>query len=67
MMTELEQLELEDTLVDLNMLFEQRGCREVLKTFRAAFPAMFDELLLQINRLTPEKQIPALERPFPDE
>jgi hypothetical protein len=38
-----------------------------LKTFRAAFPAMFDELLLQINRLTPEKQIPALERSFPDE
>lgn len=57
---ELEQLEYEDVLVNLNSLFEQYGCREVCKDFRTCYPAMFDELLIQINRLKPDKQIPAL-------
>jgi hypothetical protein len=60
---EMGLLEYEDTLVSLNSLFEQYGCREVMKDFRNGFPDMFAELVVQINRLKPDAQIAALLRP----
>ena len=63
MKQEIEQLDYEDVLVNLNSLFEQYGCREVLKDFRRSYPHMFEELVIQINRLKPDGQIAALLRP----
>lgn len=59
----MEQLAYEDLLVQLNSQLEQYGVREVMKDFRVAYPNMFEELVLQINRLMPDKKLPALLRP----
>jgi hypothetical protein len=59
---EMEQLSYVDTLVNLNGMFEQYGCRTVLKDFRDAFPEMFKELAVQLTRLPPDKEVAALLR-----
>jgi hypothetical protein len=59
---ELEQLEYNDTLIGLHSICEQYGAREVLRDFRATFPEMFEELVVQINRLPPPPKA-ALLRP----
>ena len=59
---ELEQLEYEDALVMLNSMCQQYGAREVLKDFREAYPDMFGEVLIQINRLGPDRHVAALLR-----
>jgi hypothetical protein len=60
---ELAQLEYEDTLVQLNSFFEQYGCRQVMKDFRDVYPRMFEELVVQIDRLKPgNQQVAALLR-----
>lgn len=51
---QLEQLDYDDTLVMLYSVCQQYGAREVLVSFRDAFPEMFDELLVQINRIPPK-------------
>ena len=63
MKQELEQHEYEDTLVMLNSIFEQYGVREALKDFRVAFPRMFEELHVQINRLGNDTKVAALLKP----
>jgi hypothetical protein len=63
MKQELEQIEYNDTLVALNSCFEQYGVREVLKDFRNSYPAMFEELVVQMTRLTPQAKVAALLRP----
>jgi len=60
---EMEQLAYEDVLVQLNSLLEQYGAREVLKDFHVAYPRMFEELSVQLHRLTPDKRVAALLRP----
>lgn len=60
--TELEQLDYEDTLVNLNMLMQQYGCRQAMTDFRDAFPEMFAELVIQINRIPPKDKVAALLR-----
>jgi hypothetical protein len=62
MKQELEQHEYEDTMVMLNSMCEQYGCRAFMKDFRAGFPAMFEEMHIQINRLKPEGKVAALLR-----
>lgn len=59
---ELAQLAYEDVLVSLNSLFEQYGTRQVLASFREAYPDMYEEVVIQINRLPPQRQVPALLR-----
>jgi hypothetical protein len=51
---QLEQLEYDDAIVSLYSVCQQYGAREVLSSFRDAFPEMFDEILVQINRLPPK-------------
>jgi hypothetical protein len=63
MKQELEQQEYEDTLVMLNSMFEQYGVREVMKDFRDNFPKMFEELTVQIDRLTPASKVALLRPP----
>lgn len=53
MKQELEQLDYEDMLVQMNSCFEQYGVRSVLSDFRNAFPKMFTELVVQLDRLKP--------------
>lgn len=62
MTKELKQLEYADTLVELNSLFEQYGVRHVMSNFRDSFPQMYQELLVQLPRIPPIKDIPALLR-----
>lgn len=52
-MTELEMIEYDDALVMLFSMCQQYGAREVLTDFRESFPDMFDEVLVQINRIPP--------------
>lgn len=59
-MTEIEQLQYEDALVMFNSLCEQYGARSVLKDFKTAFPEMFQEILVQSDRIHKERQIPVL-------
>jgi hypothetical protein len=63
MKTELDQIEYNDTLVALNSCFEQYGVREVLKDFRNSYPQMFEELMVQLHRLTPTNKVAALLKP----
>lgn len=63
MKQELEQIEYNDTLVSLNSCFEQYGVREVLKDFRTSYPQMFEELMVQLTRLTPTTKVAALLKP----
>lgn len=58
----MEQIEYEDTLVNLNSILEQYGCRSVLLDFKDAFPHMYNELVVQIGRLPPNGQVAALLR-----
>lgn len=60
---ELEQLDYEDVLVNLNSIFEQYGVRQAMMDFRDAYPKMFEELGVQIDRLKPKAQVAALLRP----
>ncbi len=60
---ELQQLEYEDVLVGLNSVCEQYGCRAVMMDFRDACPKMFEELVIQINRILPDKHVAALLKP----
>ena len=60
---DIEQYEYEDTLVMMNSSFEQYGVREVLKDFRTSYPKMFEELVVQLGRLTPAPHVAALLRP----
>jgi len=55
-MSELEQLEYDDALVQLFSMCQQYGAREVLSDFRNSFPEMFEEILVQINRLPPKQR-----------
>lgn len=57
-----EQLDYDNVLLDLFHSCKEYGCRNVLIDFRQAFPDMFEELLIQGNRLKPEKPIAALLR-----
>ncbi len=57
-----EQLDYDDALLQFYTICTQYGCRNVLKDFRQAFPDLFQELSVQLNRLTHEKQEPALFR-----
>lgn len=58
----LEQLEYEDAIVSLNSMCQAYGAREVFKDFRSAYPDMFEEILVQINRLGPQSKVAALLR-----
>lgn len=60
MTKETDMLEYNDVLVDLHSAFEQYGCRRVLGDFRDAYPEMFIELVVQINRLPNQRQTPSL-------
>jgi len=55
-----EQLDYDDALILLYSVCQQYGAREVFKDFRHAFPDMFDEVVVQINRLGPERKTAAL-------
>ena len=57
---ELEQLDYDDALVLLFSMCQQYGAREVFKDFRQAFPDMFEEIVVQVNRLGPRDKLPAL-------
>jgi hypothetical protein len=59
---ELAQLAYEDVLVSFNSLCEQYGVRAVLASFRDAYPEMYEEVVVQINRLPPQRQVAALLR-----
>lgn len=61
-MTELEKLDYEDALVNFNSILEQNGCRQALLDFRNAFPAMYQELVIQIGRIPPQREVAALLR-----
>jgi hypothetical protein len=50
---QLEQLNYDDALILLFSVCQQYGAREVFSDFRQAFPDMFDEIVVQINRLPP--------------
>ena len=65
MKQELEQHEYEDTLVMLNSAFEQYGARNVLKDFRDVYPRMFEEMVVQINRIVPNTKVAALLKASP--
>jgi hypothetical protein len=55
-----ENLDYDDTLLQFYTACHQYGVRNVLIDFRRAFPDMFDEVNVQINRLKPERQVPSL-------
>lgn len=57
---EIEQLDYDDSLLCFYTACQQYGAREVLKDFRNAFPDMYEELLIQINRLGPQGKVAAL-------
>jgi len=63
MTKELETLDYEDSLVLFNSSCEQYGARQVLVDFRDAFPDMFKEVEIQIERLKPQPKVAALLRP----
>lgn len=63
MSKELEQLDYEDAIVNFNSIMEKYGCRTVLSDFRDAFPRMYEEVIAQIGRISPNGTIPALLRP----
>jgi hypothetical protein len=65
-MRELQQLEYEDALVTLNSMFEQYGVRQVMQSFRGAYPQMFEEMIVQLARLQADEKIPMLFLPFPN-
>lgn len=60
-MTEEQQLHYNDFQVELASMIQQYGVRRVMTDFQSHYPAFFDELKIQINRL-PEKPIAALLR-----
>ena len=60
-MTEEEQLRYNDFMVDFASIIQQYGVRRVMTDFQSHYPAFFDEVKIQINRL-PEKPIAALLR-----
>jgi hypothetical protein len=55
-----EQLDYDDALLAFFSVCQQYGARKVLSDFRSLFPDMYEEVLVQINRLGPYGQIPAL-------
>jgi hypothetical protein len=63
MKQELEQIEYNDVLVGMNSAFEQYGVREVMKDFRNSYPKMFEEMVVQLARLTPTTRVASLLRP----
>lgn len=60
---ELEQLDYDDSLLALYTSCMLYGARKVCEDFHRQFPQMFDELLVQINRVLPEEKLPALLKP----
>lgn len=59
---ELEQLDYDDALILLYSMCQQYGAREVFRDFRQAFPEMFEEVVVQVNRLGPHGRVAALLR-----
>lgn len=59
---ELEQMVYEDALVMFNSYMEQKGARRVLQDFKQAFPQMFEEVMVQGDRLISEPRKAALLR-----
>jgi hypothetical protein len=53
--TELEQLDYDDALLAFFHVCQQYGARRVLEDFRAQFPEMHREIVVQLNRTPPEK------------
>jgi hypothetical protein len=60
-MTEQDQLTYNDFIVELASLMQQYGARKIMSDFRDHYPAFYEELKVQINRL-PQKQPAALLR-----
>lgn len=60
-MTEQEQLRYNDFIVDIASFMQQYGARRLMTDLRDHYPAFFEELKIQINRL-PERQVAALLR-----
>jgi hypothetical protein len=58
---ELQELEYNDTLVNLISSMTERGVRRVLNDLQTYYPTMFEEIRVQINRF-PEKPVAALLR-----
>lgn len=50
-MTEMEQLQYNDTLTDFASSMETAGCRKLLMDFKTNYPTHFQEILVQIHRL----------------
>jgi hypothetical protein len=64
MSKELEELDYFDALLALYDACVQYGARKVLQDFHVQFPKMFEEVLVQINRIEPEEKLPALLKPY---
>jgi hypothetical protein len=58
---ELEELEYNDVLVNVISSMTERGVRRVLSDLQTYYPAMFEEIRVQINRF-PDKPVAALLR-----
>lgn len=61
-MTDLEEVEYYETLVDFNVVCQQHGCRKVLQDLLVMDRAMFEEMKVQINRIDGERKVAFLER-----
>lgn len=59
--TEIEQLDYDDALLAFFHVCQQYGARTVLEDFRAQFPDMFGEIVVQLNR-APHEKVAALLR-----
>ncbi len=55
-----DQLDYDDSLLQFYTSCQQYGARKVLLDFRSAFPDMFNELLIQTERLKPGRQVAIL-------
>lgn len=60
-MTEQDQLNYNDFLVELASMIQQYGVRRIMTDFQEHYPAFFQELRVQVNRL-PERPVAALLR-----
>ena len=56
----LQQLEYDDALLGFYTICQQHGARRVLLDFRENFRDMFQEVVVQANRLGPEDRLPYL-------
>lgn len=50
-MTEMEQLEKNDVLVNLAIAMQQYGTRTILEEFKQHYPLFFDEMCVQLPRV----------------